>query len=316
MMKENQDTNNFNAVTEQWLQYIRFTKKYSTYVKYQSIYEKYIRPRIGNSHTDEITTAECQQILKTAYGKYRKKKISQSTYNSVKIVLFQILNYAESPVSIPKIKKSFPAVCHDSLYTAVLSNEEQFKLNSFLLQEVDSYKIGVLVCLYTGLRLGEICALRTKDIDFMRKCIYVNQTVQRIKTEGEKQKTRLIISDPKTVSSKREVPLCDFLLKLLLDHMPQTEYLLGKKPLEPRTYQYKLKQYFSALSIKGKHFHSLRHTFATNCIESGMNPKCLSEILGHADVNTTLNRYVHPSFDSKIHQINVFANTYKQTALF
>jgi len=316
MMKENQDTNNFNTVTEQWLQYVQFTKKYSTYVKYQNIYNKYIRSFIGNRHTDEITTAECQQILKTAYGKYREKTISQSTYNSIKIVLFQILNYAESPVFIQKIKKSFPAVCHNQLNTAVLTKEEQTKLNSFLLQDVDSYKIGVLVCLYTGLRLGEICALRTSDIDFARKCIYVNQTVQRIKADGEKRKTQLIISDPKTASSKREVPLCDFLLKLLLDHMSQTEYLLGKKPLEPRTYQYRLKQYFLALSIRGKHFHSLRHTFATNCIESGMDPKCLSEILGHADVNTTLNRYVHPSFDSKIHQINVFADTYKHTDIF
>lgn len=316
MIKNEQDTNNFNTITEQWLQYIQFTKKYSTYIKYQNIYEKYIRPLIGNRRTDEIITAECRQILKTAYGKYREKAMSQSTYNSIKIVLFQILNYAESPVSIQEIKKNFPSVCHNSLNTAVLSKEEQFKLNSFLLQETDSYKIGILVCLYTGLRLGEICALRTSDIDFARKCIYVNQTVQRIKTNGQIQKTQLVISDPKTASSKREIPLCDFLLKLLLNHMPQTEYLLGKKPLEPRTYQYKLKQYFSTLSITGKHFHSLRHTFATNCIESGMDPKCLSEILGHADVNTTLNRYVHPSFDSKIHQINVFANIYRQTNTF
>lgn len=312
-MKKNQNTNNFDAVTEQWLHYIQFTKKYSTYIKYQNIYEKYIRPLIGNRCTDEITTMECRQILERAYAKYREKITSQSTYNSVKIVLMQILNYAESPVSIQEIKKGFPAICHNPLNTAVLTKAEQSRLNSFLLDAVDIYKVGVLVCLYTGLRLGEICALRTKDIDFMRKCIYVNQTVQRIKTSGGNEKTRLIISDPKTASSKREVPLCDFLLKLLMNHMPKTEYLLGRKPLEPRTYQYKLKQYFYALSIEGKHFHSLRHTFATNCIESGMDPKCLSEILGHADVNTTLNRYIHPSFDSKIYQINVFANIYMQT---
>lgn len=311
IMNENRNINNFDAVTEQWLQYIQFTKKYSTYIKYQNIYEKYIRPLIGNRYTDEITTIECRQILERTYVKYREKTISQSTYNSVKIVLTQILNFAESPVSIQEIKKSFPTVCHNTLNNAVLTKAEQFRLNSFLLDKVDIYKIGVLVCLYTGLRLGEICALRIKDIDFMRKSIYVNQTVQRIKTNDEKGKTRLVISDPKTASSRREVPLCDFLLKLLLNHMPKTEYLLGNKPFEPRTYQYKLKQYFAALSIEGKHFHSLRHTFATNCIESGMDPKCLSEILGHADVNTTLNRYIHPFFDSKIYQINVFANTQK-----
>lgn len=314
MMKE--QMNNMNTTAEQWLQYVLFTRKYSTYVKYQNIYIKYIQPVVGDKDMEQITIQDCLNLLETAYGQYRDKIISQSTYSSIKIVLFQILNYAKSSISVQEIKANLPATKHNYRQISVLSNEEQAKLKTFLLHEIDSYKIGVLVCLYTGLRLGEICALETDAIDLSRKCIYVKQTVQRIKTEDNNGKTHLMISEPKTTSSKREVPLCDFLLKLLWEYKPTSKYLLGEKPTEPRTYQYKLNQYFSILSIKGKHFHSLRHTFATNCIESGMDPKCLSEILGHADVNTTLNRYVHPSFNSKIRQINIFANTYGQMDIF
>ena len=308
--------NDVNTATEQWLQKVLLTRKYSTYVKYQNTYRKYIMPVIGNRSIENISESDCEKILEQAYMQYRENAISQSTYNSVKIVLFQILNYTKSSVSVQEIKLNLPAAKGNGRKITVLSREEQAELQDFLLQDPDPYKIGILVCLYTGLRLGEICALRTDNIDFSRKCIYVKQTVQRIRSEGHDKKTRLMISDPKTVSSNREVPLCDFLIRLLTKYCPKTDYLLGQKPLEPRTYQYKLNQYFAALSIKGQHFHSLRHTFATNCIESGMDPKCLSEILGHADVNTTLNRYVHPSFNAKIHQINIFADNFQQNNHF
>lgn len=306
MMKE--QTNDMNTAAHQWLQNVLFTRKYSTYVKYQNIYSKYIQPMIGSKNMEQITILDYTKLLETAYGQYREKIISQSTYNSVKNVLFQILNYTKCPISVQEIKANLPSIRNTCQQISVLTYEEQAKLKTFLLHETDPYKIGVLVCLYTGLRLGEICALTTDAIDLSRKCIYVRQTVQRIRAEDKSGKTQLMISEPKTSSSRREVPLCDFLLDLLQKFKRESEYLLGDKPMEPRTYQYKLNQYFSKLSIKGKHFHSLRHTFATNCIESGMDPKCLSEILGHADVNTTLNRYVHPSFNSKIRQINVFAD--------
>lgn len=308
--------NNLNIISEQWLQYVLLTRKYSTYVKYQNIYSKYIQPQIGGKDMEQITISDCTNLLENAYGQYREKIISHSTFSSIKIVLFQILNYGKSPVSVSEIKASLPAARKNYQQISVLTNEEQAKLKAFLLCGIDSYKIGVLVCLYTGLRLGEICALKTESIDLSRKCIYVKQTVQRIRSEDKGGKTQLMISEPKTASSTREIPLYDLLLKLLMEYKPKREYLLGDKPTEPRTYQYKLNQYFSILSIKGKHFHSLRHTFATNCIESGMDPKCLSEILGHADVNTTLNRYVHPSFNSKIRQINIFADNYGQMDVF
>lgn len=308
--------NNLDTISEQWLQYVLFTRKYSTYVKYQNIYSKYIQPQIGSKDMEQIVVQDCITLLETAYRQYREKFISNSTFNSIKNVLFQILNYGKSSVSISEIKAGLPATKKNNQQISILSDEEQAKLKTFLLHDIDPYKIGILVCLYTGLRLGEICALKTESIDLTRKCIYVNQTVQRIKAEGKNEKTQLMLSEPKTASSRREVPLCNLLLILLLEHKPKSEYLLGDKPTEPRTYQYRLNQYFSLLSIKGKHFHSLRHTFATNCIESGMDPKCLSEILGHADVNTTLNRYVHPSFNSKIRQINIFAETYGQLDAF
>lgn len=308
-MARKKTNNKIDTAAKKWLQDVLLTKKYSTYVKYQNTYNKYIQPFINDKSLEQITNEDCIRFLEKAYIQYRNKLISHSTYSSIKIVLFQILNYAKSPISVRKIKECLPPAGNNRQQISVLTNDEQKKLEAFLMQEIDFYKIGIFVCLYTGLRIGEICALTTDSIDLSRKCIYVRQSVQRIKTADNDRKTHLLISDPKTASSQREVPLCNFLIELLSIYIPQSEYLLGEKPMEPRTYQYKLSRYFAALSIKGKHFHSLRHTFATNCIESGMDPKCLSEILGHADVNTTLNRYVHPSFNSKIRQINILANT-------
>lgn len=162
--------------------------------------------------------------------------------------------------------------------------------------------------LFTGIRLGELCALETNSINIERRVIEIRSTVQRIQYLDSPHKTSLYISIPKTQSSYRDVPICNFLVDLLKDNMPDTKYLInGNALMEPRTYQYKFKKYMNDLSINNINFHALRHTFATNCIECGMDVKCLSEILGHADVKTTLNRYVHPSHDMKIKQVDNLA---------
>lgn len=165
---------------------------------------------------------------------------------------------------------------------------------------MDFFKKAVLICLFTGLRLGELCALKWSDIDFENGVLTVNRTVQRLYAEGNKTMTVLVETAPKSEYSRREIPLPDSVLRLLSSSENDKEYVFGgDRPLEPRTLQYQFKKILKDADLPDKNFHILRHTFSTNCIEGGTDVKSLSEMLGHSDVQITLNRYVHPSMDTK-----------------
>lgn len=317
-MKEQKETEKkdtlhiLNDVAQKWLNQVELYEKYSTYVKYKSIYNKHIEKEFGKTILQQISNEDCISFLEDKCLNQRPG-LSKNTISSIKSVLFQILKYGNSSVSYELINKQL-SIRRLKEYNkiCVLSREEQNRLQLYLLENIDTYKLGIITCLYTGMRLGEICALKNEDINITERKIFVNATVQRISSGNRNEKTQLYISSPKTLSSKREIPICDFLLSLLKDNMNNDIYFINKKsPMEPRTYQYKFKKYLCDVSINSEyHFHTLRHTFATNCISSGMDPKCLSEILGHSDVKTTLNKYVHPSFENKIQQINFYASTF------
>lgn len=305
-----------DMIAEEWLKEIRMHKKYSTYVKYNNIYENHIKKHIGGKAIFQLVGEDCIHLLEQEYMRSISEKthMSKSTFNSMRNVLFQILTYGKRDSLVHSLQNqiNFPNE-KVTRRCSVFSMDEQVRLQQFLTENMDHHKLGIYVCLFTGLRLGEICALPTQNINLEQKVIYVKQTVQRIKSEENENKTELLITVPKTSSSMREIPLCDMLIEMLKENMPDTKYLInGNSVMEPRTYQYKFKRILKLLSIENKNFHTLRHTFATNCIASGMDPKCLSELLGHADVKTTLNRYVHPSFETKREQINVFASNFGQ----
>ena len=153
------------------------------------------------------------------------------------------------------------------------------------------------------MRIEEICALRWENIDFSKKLINVNQTLQRVYVE--KEKTKIIITPPKTKTSERKIPIPTNLydkLKIESTKFSKEAYVLtgeDEKYIEPRNFQYVYKKTLENCHVQYRNFHCLRHTFATRCIRVGMDIKSLSEVLGHADVNITLNRYVHSSYDSK-----------------
>lgn len=202
-----------------------------------------------------------------------------------------------------------------------INTTDQQKLTEYLLTELDIYKLGILLCLFMGLRLGEICALKWEDIDMISRTLHVNRTVQRlpvdtVHTSGSSQnnhtatrKTSLYIDSPKTSNSLREIPIPDFIYDKLSDYyntsIKSDSYFLKKnQPMDPRTYQNRFHIYIKEAGIGNTHFHALRHTFATNCISSGADAKSVSEILGHSNVNITLNRYVHPNLETKRSAIN------------
>lgn len=303
-----------DIIAHQWLAETKKTKKYSTFIKYEYIYNCHIKHHIGDLRITDVTHDSCISLIEKEYMNSNKSEsnLSRSTINSIKNVINQILNYGHNPIEININKNMFQSseyICSEPVFT----KDEQKKIQNYLLDNIDSYKLGIYVCMLTGLRLGEICALTIENIDLSQRTIKVTQTAQRIKSTESFPKTKLIVSSPKTINSIRTIPICDVLYSVLNTHMSNTTYLVnGFDVMEPRTYQYFFGKILNTLSIEKKNFHSLRHTFATNCIDSGMDPKCLSEILGHSDVKTTWNRYVHPSLEQKIKQINSFAYNYGQ----
>ena len=198
-------------------------------------------------------------------------------------------------MSLPKMNKK---------EIQILSNKEKQKLEKYCIQQNDLKSLGILICLNTGLRVGEVCALRWENVDFETRRIHVEKTIERIYSK-EENKTIVIIDTPKSITSVRTIPINSKLyniLKQIRGKSKKTDFVLtgsSEHYVEPRNYQYHFKEILKRNKVKKYKFHTLRHTFATNCIEAGMNIKFLSEILGHADVSITLNIYVHSSDKAK-----------------
>ena len=178
---------------------------------------------------------------------------------------------------------------------------------------MDLFKFGTLFALYTGIRIGELCALQWEDVSLQSATLKVQKTLQRIQdtTKGASSKTKIVITEPKSKCSIRDIPIPKFLVEIArhFSDSPKAYILTGDKLkyTEPRTVQNHFKKYIDSCGIERANFHALRHTFATRCIELGFEIKSLSEILGHANVNITLNRYVHSSFDLKSANMNKLA---------
>ena len=185
------------------------------------------------------------------------------------------------------------------------------KLETYLICHTESpVCIGILLSLYTGLRIGEVCALRWEDINFDTQTLNVNKTLMRIQdlSPQAKSRTKIIVGTPKTGNSIRKIPLpegiCPFLWQLR--RSPSCYLLTGTTDyMEPRSYYNRYKKILCSLELNQYNYHALRHTFATRCVEHGFDVKSLSEILGHADVSTTMRRYVHPSMKTKREQMQL-----------
>jgi len=198
-----------------------------------------------------------------------------------------------------------------------LTVSEQEKLKNHIQNNLDCKSLGVLISLYTGVRLGELCALQWKDIDFYEEEIKVTKTLQRIKNtdENDNRKTKVIIDKPKSVKSVRNIPLPSFLFNILKEYRKgytaDTYILTGNlRYMDNRVYQDKFKQYIKLAGLQDINFHATRHTFATRAIEHGIDVKTVSELLGHSSVKFTLERYVHSSKEHKKQSMEKMAACY------
>jgi len=302
----------FGEVAEEWLTIVESTQKHATYMKYRTVYEKHLREKLGNCSFRELDSETLADVFRCE----GKEALSGSLERSISCVLKQIFSHASVYYHISPPQYACEGKKAAAKPVETLNQTEQAKLLQCLYDEMDIYKLGIVVCLSTGLRLGEICSLKWEDIDFEGKLLHVNTTVQRIAVDGKNTRTTLLEGKPKSIFSKREIPLSDELIKLLCPYSGGAgEYVINKgKPMEPRTYQNKFHKYLQDAGVKKRNFHALRHTFATNCISSGADIKSVSEILGHSDVKITMNRYVHPTTETKRQHLNSLSAIYGQIA--
>ena len=185
---------------------------------------------------------------------------------------------------------------------------------------MDRYKFGVLLSLYTGIRIGELCALQWEDFCISQSTLRIRKTMQCIQDlgNGSISKTKIVITEPKSQCSVRDIPLPSFIIDIAIPFISNSKsYILtgNDRYIEPRTMQNRFKRYVKESGIDDANFHALRHTFATRCVEVGFEIKSLSEVLGHANVNITLNRYVHSSFELKHSNMNKLASQYKPSKI-
>lgn len=291
----------FGELCVEWLSAVRVKVKPTTLSNYCMKLNKHILPVFSNIRFNCITVQFFQEFI-------NKKLISGLSAKYVRdiVVLMKSISkyichlhgYRDiiADVTVPKSERK------DML---LLNNNQQKILCKYLTTNLSNTNLCILLSLYMGLRVGEICGLKWEDIDFTKSMLTVRRTVQRIsKLRG----TELYIGSPKSVSSRRCIPIAAFLMPILRQFKgDDNKYLLSgsTKVIEPRTLQRRFKTVLKKADLPSINYHGLRHMFATNCIAVGFDVKTLSVILGHSSVETTLNRYVHSSFERKAECMNL-----------
>lgn len=298
----------YDEILTAWLQSTRTNIKESTFAKYSQIIDRHIRPALGRYPISRISTQLIESFIQQKIFDGRLDSqggLSPKTVTDILTVIKQTVKYAQDNGMVLICNPQKLTIKKTEKEMRVLTPIEQKALVHVLLDHTDSYKFGVMLSLYTGIRIGELCALQWENICIPSATLMVRKTMQRIqnKNVGAASKTKIIITAPKSKCSLRDIPLPTFIIDLAqqFESTPKAFVLSGNKSkyVEPRTMQNRFKQYVKDSGIADANFHTTRHTFATRCVEAGFDIKTLSEILGHANVNITLNRYVHSSFDLK-----------------
>ncbi len=286
---------------DEWLEARRHRVKESTYIKYGTALDRHIKPRLGACLPQTISAA----VIDGFARELAAEGLAPKTVHDILGVLHAVLKYtaAQLPGVMPAVEISYPRCARQEM--RVLSREEQRRFAEYLLRDMDACRLGVLLALLTGMRIGEVCALQWGCVSAEEKCVRVAATMQRLRdTEGTgSSRTRVVITPPKSETSARTIPLTDYAAALCAKMRPDSDsayVLTGTEAfMEPRTLQYRMEKYTRDCGLEGVHFHTLRHTFATRAVEVGFEIKSLSEVLGHASTTITLDRYVHSSMELK-----------------
>lgn len=302
----------FVAVASRWLASVGRTRKESTVCRYRNNLQLHLIPKFRDRRFTEITREEVMDYITELQvtGGDNGKRMSPNSVKGILSVLRSVLEYGERQYHLSIANLTRLSVGDtESASLRVLTENEEGTLMEYILSTHTDAGLGILLVLYTGLRLGELCSLHWEDIDFKERTVSVHTTMERIQIPNSPQRrTRLSITPPKSRKSIRTIPLHEDILGLLWEKAGEkgTFFLTGRKDayIEPRTMENRFKAIIKAVGITNVNFHALRHTFATRSIENGVDAKVLSEFLGHASVKLTLDRYVHPSDLEKRKNIN------------
>ena len=303
-------------IGKQWLTEIAITVKESSARKYEDIFRCYILPEFGEVDVSEITDQKVVGFVNglLSNGGAKKQGLTSSTVAEVLSALNSIRTYAIRKGYIITFSTECVSVKRNQREIRVFSLEEETQLLNYLKENMDLQALGIILCLFTGIRVGELCAMKWDDISLMEKKMYVHRTMLRLRTDtASGKRTEVKISEPKSACSVRIIPLPDTIMELLEQFYTPGAFLLTGdtgRYVEPRTMQNRFKKILCACGIRDANFHTTRHTFATRCIELGFDIKSLSEILGHASVAITMNRYVHPSMALKAENMNRFSDLF------
>lgn len=284
-----------------WLEVAAIRVKESSLANYRMKIEKHIIPNFGDLLCCELTVEMVQSFI----SEKLKCGLSPKYVADIVILMKSVFRHASRTRGLPNPLEYVELPKRKSTEVKLLSRNQQKTLQTYLLNNMSLSSLGILLCFYTGLRIGELCALKWADIDFENGVINVSRTIQRIQNSGRngiKCGTKLIITEPKSASSMRKIPIPDVILPYLLKYKSEAEFFVlsgSIKPVEPRVMQYRFAAVLKKADLPSVHFHALRHMFASNCIAYGFDVKSLSEILGHSSVDITLNRYVHSSMEQK-----------------
>jgi len=287
----------------EWLEDVRVKIKESTRGNYLGHIEAHIVPYFKKMGSNQLTHETANTFIRAKID----SGLSKKTVYDIALILLQIIEFAErkkyisnfdyNDIFIPKASKT---------QVSVLSVLDDNKLVSYCFSHIDHSTAGILLARYTGIRLGELCALTWRDIDFEAGLLHIRKTLQRIKDTdlNATSKTKIIIDTPKSACSIRSIPIPDFFLselKKLKGNQDLDCYVLSgtRKYVEPRLFQKRYTKLLILACVAYANIHVLRHTFATRAIALGFDIKALSEILGHASVKFTLECYVHSSDELK-----------------
>ena len=292
--------NKFSKIVALWKEDKKQYVKRSTFAAYTLLIENHILPSFG-----EMALVEEQDVQTFVFRKLNEG-LSHKTIKDILIVLKMILRFGvkNQMTEYRQIDIKFPTE-RDKHSIDILSRSHQKQIMEYIRLHFTFKNLGIYICLSAGMRIGEICALTWDDLDVENGIIHVRKTIQRIYVIEEHRKyTEVILDTPKTKNSIREVPMTKNLLKMI---RPIKKIVNGNfyvltnepKPTEPRTYRNYYKQFMQSLGLPLMKFHGLRHSFATRCIESKCDYKTVSVLLGHSNISTTLNLYVHPNLEQK-----------------
>lgn len=301
----NSKKHRFSFYCDEWLKQKRDRIRESTYIKYRTAIEKHIKPKLGGCFPSGIDSGAIEEFT---HALLFEDKMAVKTVHDILTVLRGILKYTSAQLTEDLPEIVYPRERRREM--RVLSRDEQKCFVDYLSEDMDACRFGLLLALFTGIRIGELCALQWKNINIRERTVHIVSTMQRLQDTDKagERRTRIVIGAPKSDTSVRTIPMtgCAAALCEKMDCENSEAYILTgtEAYMEPRTLQYRVEKYARACGLEGVHAHTLRHTFATRAIEVGFEIKSLSEILGHSTTTVTMERYVHSSMELKRTNMN------------